>query len=448
MFNQRAGHPANSQELVWGVGALCKAIAETLESRLNPVTVRGELSGFSRAASGHCYFSIKDEHGQLRCAMFRRQADGLGFAPQNGDLVQLQGRLGVYESRGDLQLIVEHMQPAGVGALFEQFMRLKASLEAQGLFDTSRKRALTPQPRGIAVVTSLGAAALHDIVTALKRRVPHIPVVVVPALVQGSTAAQSMVQALETTYQLVQASRWPSPLGPENPQNLPCLDVIILARGGGSLEDLWPFNDARLARTIASSPVPVISGVGHETDFTIADFCADVRAPTPTAAAELVAPSRDTWLAAMETIHQRMLDATHRCTDHAGQRLDYHAARLGRPSAMITGQAMRLMQLDRRMRHGLLQQLQAATSSHQRIARQWMQATHQAIERSATRLERAQLQLELLNPQCVMQRGYAIVRTPQGHLITQAMQAQPGDRLLVTLMDGEMDVTVSHPRLI
>jgi exodeoxyribonuclease VII large subunit len=256
---------------IWAVGALCRAIADALQARFNPVAVQGEISGFTRASSGHCYFTLKDEQGQLRCAMFKRSAQMLDFTPRDGDQVELQGRLGVYEPRGELQLIVEHLRRAGQGALFEQFLRVKAKLEAQGLFAPERKRPIPARPRHIGVVTSLGAAALHDVATALQRRVPHIAVTLAPASVQGAHAPQSLINALQDL-----ASQ-------------PQVDVILLVRGGGSMEDLWAFNDEALAHAIVASPIPVVCGVGHETDFTIADFCADLRAPTPTAAAELCA---------------------------------------------------------------------------------------------------------------------------------------------------------------
>ena len=250
---------------IWPVGSLLRAIADSLEARFNPVAVQGELTGFSRAASGHCYFSLKDEQGQIRCAMFRRAAGLLDFSPRDGQLVELRGRLGVYEPRGELQLVVESMRQAGQGNLFEQFLLLKSRLEAEGLFETARKRPLPLMPRAIGVVTSLGAAALHDVVTALQRRAPHIPVVIYPASVQGSQAAGELREALAKAFQR---------------RNRDQVDVLLLVRGGGALEDLWAFNDEQLARAIVASPVPVVSGVGHETDFTIADFCADVRAPT------------------------------------------------------------------------------------------------------------------------------------------------------------------------
>ncbi|NJS35882.1 MAG: exodeoxyribonuclease VII large subunit, partial [Brachymonas sp.] len=283
----------NAGNRVWAVGALVSAIADTLQARFASVTVQGEISGFSRAASGHCYFSLKDAQGQLRCAMFRRAAQMLDFSPKEGDLVQVRGRVAVYEPRGDLQLIVESLQKAGQGALFEQFLKLKAKLETEGLFDAARKRDIPLAPRGIGLVTSLGAAALQDVITALARRVPHIPVWLASASVQGTGAPQELIEALSKLYHSAQFSRR---LEVDLASKLPCIDVILIVRGGGSLEDLWAFNDEQLVRTIAQSPVPVISGVGHETDFTLCDFVADLRAPTPTAAAELCATERGAWL--------------------------------------------------------------------------------------------------------------------------------------------------------
>ncbi|HQQ71323.1 MAG TPA: exodeoxyribonuclease VII large subunit, partial [Alicycliphilus sp.] len=313
---------------IWEVGALCRAIADALQARFNPVAVLGEITGFSRASSGHCYFTLKDGQGQLRCAMFRRAAGQLDFMPRDGELVEVRGQLGVYEARGDLQLIVEGMRRAGQGALFEQFLRLKAQLEAEGLFDAARKRPLPAMPRGIGLVTSPGAAALHDVVTALRRRVPHIPVVLVPALVQGAQAPASICDALSKLYLLALD-------GKSVDADMPRIDVILLVRGGGSIEDLWAFNDERLARTMVQSPVPVVSGVGHETDFTIADFCADLRAPTPTAAAELVSEPRAVWLGALDLLAERLADGLQRQIDQRHQRLDQAAQRLGRPSGLV-----------------------------------------------------------------------------------------------------------------
>lgn len=428
---------------IWEVGALCRAIADALEARFNPVAVRGEITGFSRASSGHCYFSIKDANGQLRCAMFRRAAGLLDFSPRDGELVEVRGRLGVYEARGDLQFIVESMQRAGQGALFEQFLRLKAQLEGEGLFDPRRKRTLPVQPRGIGLITSLGAAALHDVVTALRRRVPHIPVVLIPAQVQGAAAPQSMVTALRQMYALAEGE------APADGKATPVVvDVILLVRGGGSMEDLWAFNDEQLARTIVQSPVPLVSGVGHETDFTIADFCADLRAPTPTAAAELVAQPREVWLGALDLLADRLESSVQRQIDLRHQRLDQAAQRLGRPSGLAAREQLRLARCAQRLRHGMLLNLERLALKNKALEADFAQKTVRHIALQSDRLERARLRLELLNPHLVLQRGYALLTDSQGHAVTSVGQARLGDALRATLADGVLDVTVDQPRLL
>ena len=429
---------------IWEVGALCRAIADALEARFNPVAVRGEITGFSRASSGHCYFSVKDATGQLRCAMFRRAASLLDFSPRDGELVELRGRLGVYEARGDLQFIVESMQRAGQGALFEQFLRLKAQLEAEGLFDSGRKRPLPLQPRGIGLVTSLGAAALHDVVTALRRRVPHIPVVLAPAQVQGAAAPASLVAALSKLYQLAQGGQ---ALEADLPASPP-IDVILLVRGGGSIEDLWAFNDEQLARTIVQSPVPLVCGVGHETDFSIADFCADLRAPTPTAAAELVAQPRDVWLGALGLLSDRLGDAVQRQLDLRHQRLDQAAARLGRPSGLVGRQQVQLARLAQQMQHGVLLKLERLAQSQKALEANLTQKIDQALSLQRERLDRAALRLDLLDPRLVLQRGYALLTDTQGGAVSSVRQAHPGDALRALLADGVVDVTVEQPRLL
>ncbi|MFN4118081.1 exodeoxyribonuclease VII large subunit [Acidovorax sp.] len=429
---------------VWEVGALCRAIADALEARFNPVAVRGEITGFSRASSGHCYFSVKDSQGQLRCAMFRRAASLLDFSPRDGELVELRGRLGVYEARGDLQFVVESMQRAGQGALFEQFLRLKAQLDAEGLFDSARKRPLPMQPRGIGLVTSPGAAALHDVVTALRRRVPHIPVVLVPAQVQGAAAPASLRSSLSKLYLLAQAGQAP---GADLNKNPP-IDVILLVRGGGSIEDLWAFNDEQLARTIVQSPVPLVCGVGHETDFTIADFCADLRAPTPTAAAELVAQPRDVWLGALGLLASRLADGVERQLDARHQRLDQAAARLGRPSALVARQQMQLARLAQRMRHGVLLKTQRLAHTQQALQADLPTKMQRCLQQQADQLDRTALRLQLLDPRLVLQRGYALLTDTAGHAVTSTRQARPGDALRATLADGTVDVTVAQPRLL
>ena len=433
---------------VWEVGALCHAIGDALQARFNPVAVRGELSGFSRAASGHCYFNLKDASGQIRCAMFRRAAEQVGFSPRDGELVEVRGRLGVYEQRGDLQLVVESMQRAGQGALFEQFLRLKAQLESEGLFDPARKRPLPPLPRGIGLVTSLGAAALHDVVTALRRRVPHIPVVIVPALVQGPQAPQSLVQALSKLYRLAQAGNEASGDLRVDSARQPVIDTILLVRGGGSLEDLWAFNDEQLARTIVQSPVPLISGIGHETDFTIADFCADLRAPTPTAAAELAAQPREVWLGALALAQDRMDNAVQRVLDRQAQRLDIAAQRLGRPSEQLARNQLQLSRQAQRLRHSMLLKLQRLAQNQQAIQVNFPNIFQRSLEQQRQTLDRIDLRLQLLDPRLVLQRGYALLTDQQGRPVTQVRQAVPGTALKAQLSDGAVDVVVTQPRLL
>ena len=442
---------------VWQVGALTRAVAHALEARFNPVAVRGEVSGFARAASGHCYFALKDATGQLRCAMFRRAASLLDFVPAEGDQVELRGRLSVYEPRGELQLVVESMARAGQGALFEQFLRLKARLEAEGLFDAERKRALPALPRGIGVVTSLGAAAWRDVLHALARRVPHIPVLLAPAAVQGAGAPAELQRALRQLYHRAEP-------GAAQP-----IDLILLVRGGGSIEDLWAFNDETLARTIAASPVPVISGVGHETDFTIADFVADLRAPTPTAAAELASAPREQWLAAAQAQHERLQRALRRRLDAEAQRIDWLAGRVGRPSAALATERLRLDRATQRLRHALALRLERERAQWMRRAERLprtapplLAAEHQRLARLAQRLPaalmrqrdtaherlmRAALRLDALDPQRVLERGYAWLEDERGRPVTQAAQTWPGQPLVATLADGQVDLTVVDRRL-
>ena len=447
---------------IWPVGALTRAVADALEARFNPVAVRGEVSGFTRAASGHCYFSLKDDSGQLRCAMFRRAAGLLAFAPREGDEVEVRGRLTVYEPRGDLQLVVESMQRAGQGALFEQFLRLKAKLEAEGLFDAAAKRPLPTMPRGIGVVTSLGAAALRDVLHALARRVPHIPVLLVPAAVQGAGAPAELCQALQNLYLLAQKGQaLEAELAHEA---APPIDLILLVRGGGSIEDLWAFNDEQLARTIAASPVPVISGVGHETDFTIADFVADLRAPTPTAAAELASAPREQWLGSIDTLQERIDRALRRRLDAEAQRIDWLAGRLGRPSQAVAAEHLRLGRAEQRLRHALALRLErertqlarwadrlpravppalaAERVRLQRLAERLPAALVRQHESAQQRLERAALRLAALDPQRVLERGYAWLQDEAGHPVTRAAQTTPGQPLAATLADGKVDLRV------
>ena len=420
----------DSSVRLWPVSSLLKAIADSLEARFNPVAVQGEISGFSRAASGHCYFSLKDDDGQIRCAMFRRAATLLDFNPRDGQRVELRGRLGVYEARGELQLIVESMRLAGQGTLFEQFLKLKAKLEAEGLFKADRKRDVPLMPRGIGVVTSLGAAALHDVVTALQRRVPHIPIIIYPASVQGVQAAGDLRDALLKAYQRRE------------------VDVLLLVRGGGAMEDLWAFNDEALARTIAESPVPVICGVGHETDFTIADFCADMRAPTPTAAAELCAQPQAVWLAVLAAMATRLQNGLDRQVQTSSQRLDIAASNLSRPSHYVTRQHARLALYQQKLQHAQRTTVNSLQNRLDAMKTRLSQAVARGSALPKDRLTQANMRLELLSPQLVLRRGYAWIANTEGQAITRVSQTRTGQSVRATLMDGQVDLTVSSPRLI
>ncbi len=413
---------------IWAVGALCRAVADVLDSRFNPVAVRGEISGFTRAASGHCYFSLKDESGQLRCAMFKRAAQMLDFRPVDGELVEIRGRLGVYEPRGELQLVVENMRRAGQGAWFEQFLKLKAKLEAEGLFDADRKRPVKTMPRGIGVVTSLGAAALHDVSSALQRRVPHIPVVLAPSLVQGPDAPPTLVQALKQ-------------LGQQ-----PNIDVILLVRGGGSMEDLWAFNDENLARAIVNSTVPIICGVGHETDFTIADFCADLRAPTPTAAAEMCAVPQAELLSNLQLWGNALQTIMHRQLDTQEQRLDRVQARLGRPSEGLSTEKMQLLRLQQRLGQVVQIRTQRCHNELATLASGLARGVQQTPATARERLHRAALRLELLDPKLVLQRGFAWLSNADGQAVTSVAHTTQGQALQAILADGVVDLTVAANR--
>ena len=409
---------------IWGVGVLCRAIADAIEARFNPIAVRGEISGFTRASSGHCYFTLKDPQGQLRCAMFKRSAQMLKFAPKDGQSVEVFGRLGVYEPRGELQLVVESMRTTGQGTWFEQFLKLKAQLETEGLFNADRKRPIPERPRAIGIVTSLGAAALHDVATALQRRVPHIPVVLSPALVQGADAPASLLQALQAL------------------SAKPEIDVILLVRGGGSLEDLWAFNDEQLARAIVACPVPIISGVGHETDFTIADFCADLRAPTPTAAAELCAVSQADLVHQVMGLQELMQNLVHRQIDKSSQGLDLAQSRIGRPSQAISQQVLRVTRLEQSMLQRMASITQACQHDLINKKAHLQRALGQTLQNSQQRVQRSQLRLGLLNPRLVLERGFAWLSDEKGVAISSVNQTKVGQSVQATLSDGLVDLSV------
>ena len=416
---------------VWTVGALVLAVADVLAARFGSCTVRGELSGFSRAASGHCYFTLKDADGAqatLRCAMFRRAAGLLDFAPRDGLKVELRGRVAVYEPRGELQFVVEAMRMLGAGSLYEQFLALKAKLEAEGLFELARKRSLPRYPQCIGVVSSLGAAALHDVLTTLARRAPQVRVVVYPSLVQGADAPAALVDALALAGRRRE------------------VDTLILARGGGSLEDLWAFNDERVVRAVAATPIPLVCGVGHETDVTLADFAADLRAPTPTAAAELAAPAAAELLAALQGLARSLIRGVERRLGAQAQRLDRVAPRLGQPAARIAAQSRRLDRLASRLAAAAVQTRHARGVVLQAQGGRLVRAVHERIATSRHRLVTLDARLRALDPQRVVERGYSVVQAATGELLTDPRQLAAGQELQLTMARGVADVRLATVR--
>ena len=366
---------------IYQVSELAELLRSLLEDALPALWVEGELSNF-RNPSGHWYFTLKDERAQIRCAMFKGKNYLVRPTPKDGDHVRVRGQISFYEGRGDLQLIVEHLEPAGEGALLRAFEQLKAKLAAEGLFDEKLKRPIPEVPRGIGIVTSPTAAALQDILTTLRRRFPLGSVYVYSVPVQGDGAAPAIVQALDAL-----------------PRRAP-VDVIVLARGGGSLEDLWCFNDESIARAIRACAVPVVTGIGHEIDFTIADFAADLRAPTPTGAAERVSPDADAWRDRIDQLGERLERA------HPGRRLQQGLQRLD----------------------GLWERL-----AHVGPAR---------LRALGEQLRMRQQLLQSLNPRAILERGYAIAQTVDGHIVSDAAALTPGDALDVVLARGRVHTTV------
>ena len=416
-----------SAGMAWSVAALLLAVADALAARLGSVTVRGEISGMSRATSGHCYFTLKDASGAaaaLRCVMFKRAAALAAVASADGQQVQARGRLAVYEPRGDLQFVVESLERVGSGSLYEEFLRLRARLEAQGLFDPARKRALPGHPATLGIVTSLGAAALRDVLTTLARRAPQVRAIVYPSLVHGSEAPAALVEALG------QAARRRE------------VEVLLLVRGGGSLEDLWSFNDERVVRAVAASPIPVVCGVGHETDVTLCDFAADVRAPTPTAAAELAAPARVERLAQVEGLAARLLRAGRSRIDRWAQGLDLLAHRVARPASRLAAERERLeawrSRLPRAMTNRLVREREGTTIRDRALQRAVGAAQRQLDER----LLALQARLEAAHPQHVLRRGFAWLEDDHGQAIPGVATLQPGQRVQTVMVDGRAQLRV------
>jgi exodeoxyribonuclease VII large subunit len=434
---------ATAREIV-SVGQLNRAVAGLLERSFPMVWVSGEISNLTRAASGHWYFSLKDAQASVRSVMFRGRNQHVPFVPANGDRVEVRAQVSLYEARGDFQLNVEQMREAGAGDLFQQFLRLKARLEAEGLFEASRKRSLPPQPRCIGIVTSPQAAALRDVLTTLARRAPQVPVVLYPASVQGAQAPAELRRALAAAAARAEC------------------DVLLLVRGGGAIEDLWAFNDEALARAIAASPIPVIAGVGHETDFTIADFVADLRAPTPTGAAMSAVPDRAELLGTLERDRRRLVLAWQRQLEQREQRLDVATRLLKPPSLLHAQRAARVEQLARRLavageraageRAARLAAASAALRAPElavraarldAAGRALVTALRTRVDGAASRLVHASAALDLVSPRGVLARGYAIVTGPDGAIVRSAATLAPGDAVSVALGEGGFDARVS-----
>ena len=405
----------------WSVAALLVATADALAARFGAVAVRGELSGFSRAASGHCYFSLKDSDGAaalLRCAMFRRAALLVDFAPADGQQVELRGRLGVYDARGELQMVVESMQRVGTGALYEEFLRRRARLAAEGLFDAARKRPLPVFPRVLGIVTSTAAAALRDVLSTLQRRSPQVRVVIYASPVQGVDAPAALVAALQLAGRRAE------------------VDAVLLVRGGGSLEDLWAFNDERLVRAVAACPLPVVCGVGHETDITLADLAADLRAATPTAAAELAAPMQSEALAQLDAAATALQRVLQRTLQNQAQRLDTAALRLGQPSRKLGAQQQGLDTLARRLGQGLRAAHGRQGEQLLRLGQRLQRAAQVRLQREPLRLEAAAQRLAAQDPARVLQRGYAWVESMDGRPVLGVTGLRCGQAVRAVWADG------------
>jgi exodeoxyribonuclease VII large subunit len=412
---------------VLSVAELNLLTRQLLEENIPLLWVRGEISNFIAASSGHWYFSLKDEKAQVRCVMFRHKSQYLDFAPRNGMRVEVLGLATLYEARGDFQLTLEGMRPAGLGALYEAFEKLKRKLEAEGLFDAAGKRAIPAFPRQIGVVTSPQAAALRDVLTTLERRMPGIPIVLYPTPVQGEGAGQKIAEAIKAA------------------NTAPECDVLILCRGGGSIEDLWAFNEEVVARAIAASALPVVSGIGHETDFTIADFVADSRAATPTAAAQQVTPDRQELARRVFHSAQRLQHANLRYFERAMQSLDFLQRRLKHPKARIEQQAELLHHLRQRLLR-VAPEPRQLNGRQTELARRLQGAMQRALERNEARLQNLRQHLIHLDPKAVLSRGYSFVRDESGAVVMDSRTVPAGSRVKITLAHGELDAEVKNRR--
>jgi len=390
----------------YSVSDLNQLVSRTLAQQFPLLWVRGEVSSFTRASSGHWYFSLKDRRAQVRCVMFRGQNQYLDWQPVEGDEIEARCNVTLYEARGDYQLSIEFIQRAGLGSLFEAFETLKKQLASEGVFDEHLKKSLPAFPRRIGIVTSKDAAALSDVLSTLRRRMPNVPVIIYPTPVQGRGAASTIANQITIANERKEC------------------DVLIVCRGGGSLEDLWQFNEAVVARSIAASEIPIVSGVGHETDFTICDFAADCRAATPTAAAELVTQSQVALKQQVSQNQQRLNQLMKAQLNQLSLNLDYAAKRLISPEQRIKEQKTSLTRLKQRLHYAV----------NQRLALQQQQ------------IKRLEQSLKHLNPSAVLTRGYAIVENTDGEVIANASTLQSDQAVSITFAQGKADATIKKIR--
>lgn len=444
--------PPRADRDVYSVSRLNREVRLLLEHGMPVVWIEAELSNFSRPGSGHWYFTLKDRDAQVRCAMFRQRNALVRFTPAEGKLVLARARVGLYEPRGDFQLLVEHLEEAGVGALRREFERLKEKLAAEGLFDPAVKRPLPGVPRRIGVITSPTGAAIRDILNILGRRFPAAEVLIYPTAVQGAAAVPGLLEAIGLASMRRE------------------VDVLIVARGGGSLEDLWAFNDERVARALRACPIPVVTGIGHEVDFTIADFVADLRAPTPSGAAELVVPDGAAWRVALGRLDGRFRQAIRREFRLQAERLGALEHRLGLadPARRVLLGAQRLDELSERLRRAIEAVLAARESQHGRLASR-LAPSSPLLRLQTLRLREASLALRLrgamarrteqlgrrlavatrglhtVSPLATLGRGYAIVTRPaDGQLLRDATSARPGESIEARLGSGRLRATVTE----
>ncbi len=437
--------PAPANPII-SVSNLNRLVRDCLESAFPLTWVSGEISNLTYAASGHVYFSLKDAAAQVRCVMWRNRAQLLGWRLENGQRIEARVLVSFYEPRGEFQLNVETVRRAGQGDLFERFVRLKERLEAEGLFAAGIKRPLPDHPRALAIVTSLQAAALRDVLTTLRRRAPHIRIDLYPTPVQGEGAADKIASALQLAA-------------------IGDCDAIILCRGGGSIEDLWSFNEEIVARAIRASRLPVVAGIGHETDFTIADFAADLRAPTPTAAAEILSPDREALLVHLQQFERRLSRQFERSLAEREQQLDLLAARLTHPAERLRQHRETVRQTTARLGRAIDSRLVAGRHQLETLAQRLTrtrprpETVHESLKHMSYRLENSARQkisdceaklnalsasLIQLDPHAVLNRGYAMATGPDGRPVRDATTLQSGDTIDLTFARGSAVATVNQ----